>query len=90
MSFWRDFVASNWGREFVAGGAGGTAGVLAGYPLDTLRIRQQNSGGESAFAILRRAVAKEGPRSLYRGMFAPLASVTFQVYTSTLLLRHPT
>ncbi|XP_057773035.1 mitochondrial arginine transporter BAC2-like [Salvia miltiorrhiza] len=78
MDLWREFVASNWGREFVAGGVGGTAGVLAGYPLDTLRIRQQHSAGESAFAILRRAVVKEGPCSLYRGMFAPLASVTFQ------------
>lgn len=77
--FWREFVSSNWGREFVAGGMGGTAGVLAGYPLDTLRIRQQQSAGESALAILRHAVAKEGPRSLYRGMVAPLASVTFQV-----------
>lgn len=78
MDLWRDFVASNCGREFVAGGVGGTAGVLAGYPLDTLRIRQQHSGGGSALAILRRAVAKEGPCSLYRGMVAPLASVTFQ------------
>ncbi|KAG6425913.1 hypothetical protein SASPL_110122 [Salvia splendens] len=78
MDLWRQFVASNWGREFVAGGAGGTAGVLAGYPLDTLRIRQQNSAGESAFTLLRSAVVKEGPCSLYRGMFAPLASVTFQ------------
>ncbi|KAL1551554.1 Mitochondrial arginine transporter bac2 [Salvia divinorum] len=78
MDLWREFVASNWGREFVAGGAGGTAGVLAGYPLDTLRIRQQNSAGESALSILRGALVKEGPCSLYRGMFAPLASVTFQ------------
>ncbi|KAL7099886.1 hypothetical protein ACP275_09G114300 [Erythranthe tilingii] len=78
MDFWPEFVGSSWGREFVAGGVGGTAGVLAGYPLDTVRIRQQHSSEGSAFAILRRVVAVEGPSALYRGMVAPLASVTFQ------------
>ncbi|KAL2234749.1 mitochondrial arginine transporter BAC2-like [Sesamum indicum] len=78
MDFWPEFLASSWGREFVAGGFGGTAGVIAGYPLDTLRIRQQHSGKGSAFQILRRLVASEGPFALYRGMTAPLASVTFQ------------
>ncbi|KAK4410562.1 Mitochondrial arginine transporter BAC2 [Sesamum angolense] len=78
MDFWPEFLASSWGREFVAGGFGGTAGVLAGYPLDTLRIRQQHSSKGPAFQILRRLVASEGPFALYRGMTAPLASVTFQ------------
>ncbi|CAL5210706.1 unnamed protein product [Lathyrus oleraceus] len=79
MDFWPEFLASSSGREFVAGGFGGIAGVISGYPLDTLRVRQQcskNSG--SAFGILREMVAKEGAASLYRGMAAPLASVTFQ------------
>lgn len=79
MEFWPEFLANSWGREFVAGGFGGTAGVIAGYPLDTLRIRQQSSAEGSAIQILRRLVAAEGPFSLYRGMAAPLASVTFQV-----------
>ncbi|XP_057772779.1 LOW QUALITY PROTEIN: mitochondrial arginine transporter BAC2-like [Salvia miltiorrhiza] len=78
MEFWPEFLANSWGREFVAGGFGGTAGVIAGYPLDTLRIRQQSSAEGSAVQILRRLVAAEGPFSLYRGMAAPLASVTFQ------------
>ncbi|KAH6758278.1 Mitochondrial substrate carrier family protein [Perilla frutescens var. frutescens] len=78
MDFWPEFLANSWGREFVAGGVGGTAGVIAGYPLDTLRIRQQNSATGSAAQILRRLVTAEGPFSLYRGMAAPLASVTFQ------------
>ncbi|KAL7114156.1 hypothetical protein ACP275_04G102500 [Erythranthe tilingii] len=80
MEFWPEFLASSWGREFVAGGFGGTAGVMAGYPLDTVRIRQQNStgGGAAAYQILRRVVATEGPFALYRGMAAPIASVTFQ------------
>lgn len=78
MDFWPEFLASSWGREFVAGGFGGIAGVVSGYPLDTLRIRQQSSTSGSAFSILRRTVATEGPQALYRGMGAPLASVTFQ------------
>ncbi|KAL8458238.1 hypothetical protein ACS0TY_035114 [Phlomoides rotata] len=80
---------SSRGREFVAGGLGGTAGVLAGHPLDTLRIQIQHSCKGSAFEILRRVVAKEGPCTLYRGMFAPLASISFQnaiVFQSTATL----
>lgn len=80
MDFWPEFMANSWGREFVAGGFGGVAGIISGYPLDTLRIRQQqNSKSGSAFGILRNVVSAEGPGALYRGMAAPLASVTFQV-----------
>lgn len=79
MDFWPEFLASSWGREFVAGGFGGIAGITAGYPLDTLRVRQQQSGSKgSATTILRHVASKEGPLALYRGMAAPLASVTFQ------------
>ncbi|KAH7547289.1 hypothetical protein FEM48_Zijuj01G0293900 [Ziziphus jujuba var. spinosa] len=53
MDFWPEFLASSWGREFVAGGFGGIAGIISGYPLDTLRIRQQHSKAGSAFTILR-------------------------------------
>lgn len=80
MDFWPEFLASSWGKEFVAGGFGGIAGIFAGYPLDTLRVRQQqHSTTGSAFTILRNVVASQGPLGLYRGMGAPLASVTFQV-----------
>jgi len=80
MEFWPEFLASSTGKEFVAGGFGGTAGIISGYPLDTLRVMQQNSfNTASAFTILRNVVANEGPTALYRGMAAPLASVTFQV-----------
>ncbi|KAK7261821.1 hypothetical protein RIF29_28142 [Crotalaria pallida] len=79
MDFWPEYLASSWGREFVAGGIGGTAGIISGYPLDTIRIlQQQNSNTASAFNILRNVVSKDGPVALYRGMAAPLASVTFQ------------
>ena len=79
MDFWPEFLANSWGKEFVAGGFGGVAGVVSGYPLDSLRIMQQSSRVGSAVSILRRLIATEGPAALYRGMSAPLASVTFQV-----------
>nr|GFD26987.1 mitochondrial arginine transporter BAC2-like [Tanacetum cinerariifolium] len=63
-----------WGKEFVAGGFGGSAGIMAGYPLDSIRVRQQSNQPGSAFSILKNVVAKEGPLALYRGMAAPLAS----------------
>ncbi|KAK7349180.1 hypothetical protein VNO77_06339 [Canavalia gladiata] len=78
MDFWPEFLATTSGREFVAGGVGGTAGIISGYPLDTLRIRLQNSTNGSAFTIFRHMLSREGPASLYRGMATPLASVTFQ------------
>ena len=93
MNFWPEFLASSWGREFVAGGFGGIGGVITGYPLDTIRIwQQQSSKASSAFSILRNVVAAEGPAALYKGMAAPLASVTFQVmfilstYVSSILI----
>ncbi|XP_049411798.1 mitochondrial arginine transporter BAC2 [Solanum stenotomum] len=78
MDFWPEFLASSWGKEFVAGGFGGIAGIVSGYPLDTIRVRQQSCTPGSAFNILRHVAATEGPLALYRGMAAPLASVTFQ------------
>lgn len=81
MDFWPEFLANSWGKEFVAGGLGGVAGIISGYPLDTVRIRQQQSGvvSRSAFSIINNVVATEGPKALYRGMAAPLASVSIQV-----------
>jgi hypothetical protein len=101
MEFWPEFLASSGGHEFVAGGVGGMAGVLAGHPLDTLRIRLQQppppaSPGitaarvgrpPSAAALLRGIVRAEGPSALYRGMAAPLASVAFQVRSASFQTR---
>ncbi|KAG9455793.1 hypothetical protein H6P81_000301 [Aristolochia fimbriata] len=79
MEFWPEFLASSWGREFIAGGVGGMAGVIAGHPLDTLKIRlQQPSNKMPAFKLFRSMLVREGPSSLYRGMGTPLASVAFQ------------
>lgn len=76
MDFWPEFLASSWGKEFVAGGFGGTAGVISGYPLDSRMVPL------SAYHV----VATEGPLSLYRGMAAPSPSRSFFFLLSILLL----
>lgn len=65
----------------LAGGIAGAAGVLAGQPLDTVRIRLQQPGcpWASAGAALRATVAREGPAALFRGVTYPLATISFQV-----------
>ena len=87
MEFWPEFLGGSWGREFIAGGVGGMAGVMAGHPLDTLRIHLQqphigSTATDSAFTLIRRINAVGGPLAFFKGMGAPLASVPFQVYIS--------
>ncbi len=85
MEFWPEFLASTSGSEFVAGGSGGMAGVMAGHPLDTIRIRLQqprlpsSSAPASAIALIHHIVATEGPTALFKGMASPLATIAFQV-----------
>ncbi|XP_058105556.1 mitochondrial arginine transporter BAC2-like [Magnolia sinica] len=79
MEFWPEFLASNWCKEFIAGGFGGVAGVISGHPLDTLRVHlQQPSNNTSTFRLLRNIVASGGPSALYKGMATPLVSIAFQ------------
>lgn len=74
-------------REFVAGNAGGLAGIVTVYPLDTLKIRQQtypNSGTmKDVFLEMKKQDGVnhephynifpilEQVKSLYRGMLSP-------------------
>lgn len=62
------------------GAFGGIAGVLAGQPLDTVRIRlqQPNSAFATALQCWRATVAHEGPRALFKGMAYPLSTVALQ------------
>ncbi|KAJ1281922.1 hypothetical protein BS78_03G010400 [Paspalum vaginatum] len=73
MEFWPEFLATSGGREFVAGGVGGMAGVLAGHPLDTLRIRLQQPpapapalGPRGILDATRRAAPSPPPPSAAR------------------------
>lgn len=63
------------------GGLAGMMGVVAGQPLDTLRIRlQQRTCSHSTISGVWRAMAgKEGLRALFKGMSYPLYTTSFQV-----------
>ncbi|KAJ7571481.1 hypothetical protein O6H91_01G164500 [Diphasiastrum complanatum] len=81
MEFWPEYLASSWGKEFIAGGLGGMAGVIAGHPLDTIRIRLQQpsaSGPTTAGAVVRRLLATEGTFGFFKGMSSPLATIAIQ------------
>lgn len=92
MEFWPEFLAGNWGQEFVAGGVGGMAGVIAGHPLDTIRIHLQQprvgsaDACKTAFSLIRHINSTKGPLAFFKGMGPPLATVaiqnavTFQAY----------
>jgi solute carrier family 25 carnitine/acylcarnitine transporter 20/29 len=66
--------------DVFAGCAGGAAGVLAGHPLDTVKVRLQTSphgtyrGTWHCFASI---VRTENVKGLYKGISSPLASLTF-------------
>ena len=67
-------------NDFLAGCIGGVAGVLAGYPLDTVKVRLQTQNPQSAlyrgtFHCIRCILKSEGPTALYKGMSSPLASL---------------
>ena len=73
-----------------AGAAGGAAGVIAGSPLDVVRVRLQQARRTPRGAALRSGFAaivrREGVAGLFRGASYPLATgvlqnaVTFQAY----------
>jgi len=83
--------------DFLAGCVGGAAGVIAGYPLDTVKVKiqtQEMSSGKvmynGTFDCLAKIVNKEGASSLYKGMSSPLIGVaginaiTFGAYGNVL------
>ena len=65
-------------REFVAGTAGGTAGVFAGHPLDVVKTRLQSGNGTrvgaTAADCFRKLFVKEGVKGFYRGILPPIVS----------------
>lgn len=72
-------------KSFVAGGAGGMSLVLVGHPLDTMKVRMQTAPPGQYTGMmdcLGQIMKADGPRGLYRGMGAPLCTVTpmFAVY----------
>ncbi|XP_037069929.1 solute carrier family 25 member 45-like [Pollicipes pollicipes] len=76
-------------RDFLAGWAGGSLGILCGHPLDTVKVRQQ-ALLVSPLQCLRITLRHEGARGLFKGLAFPMASagavnaVFFGVYYNCL------
>jgi solute carrier family 25 carnitine/acylcarnitine transporter 20/29 len=60
-------------KDLNAGTIGGMAGIIAGHPLDTIKVQLQTSG-QSGSSILRRSLGSDGIRGLYRGLLSPILS----------------
>lgn len=61
--------------DFMAGTVGGCAGILAGQPFDTVKVRMQSRSHlyRSTAHCFVTTLRKEGVFGLYRGMLSPLA-----------------
>lgn len=72
------------------GAVGGMAGVVAGQPLDTLRIRlqQRECRSRSIVGVWRAMASAEGARGLFRGMSYPFYTTALvnSVVIATLVL----
>jgi len=66
-------------KDTIAGGAGGACLVLVGHPLDTIKVRFQTMQSKlytGVFDCAQKIFRAEGIKGLYRGMTAPLLTVT--------------
>ncbi|KAJ6714833.1 MITOCHONDRIAL CARRIER PROTEIN [Salix viminalis] len=71
-------------KDLTAGTVGGAAQLIVGHPFDTIKVKLQSQpaplpGQAPKFAgavdAVKQTLAAEGPRGLYKGMGAPLATV---------------
>jgi len=64
-------------KNFLSGGFGGVCLVFVGHPLDLIKVRLQTSNEYSGIAdCMKKTIAKDGVKGLYRGMTAPIVGVT--------------
>ena len=73
---------------FCPGAGAGAVGVLAGQPLDVVRVRlqQPHAAMPGALASLRAIVRAEGPGALFKGSFYPLTTIALQARPAQLFL----
>lgn len=71
-------------KDLTAGTVGGIANLVVGHPFDTIKVKLQSQPSPApgkfpkyagALDAVKKTVAAEGPRGLYKGMGAPLATV---------------
>ncbi|XP_015117554.1 mitochondrial basic amino acids transporter [Diachasma alloeum] len=68
--------------DFAAGCFGGCAGLVVGYPLDTIKVHIQTQDGRNprfrgTWHCFRSILATESITGFYRGMTSPMAGVAF-------------
>lgn len=77
-------MAKETGKDLLSGTVGGVAQLVVGHPFDTIKVKLQSQptpppGQPPRYAgamdAVRQTIASEGPRGLYKGMGAPLATV---------------
>ena len=66
--------------DYFAGCVGGGAGIVVGYPLDTVKVHMQtqdykNPKYKGSWHCFRTILAKESVAGLYRGISSPMAGV---------------
>ncbi|XP_011097444.1 mitochondrial carnitine/acylcarnitine carrier-like protein [Sesamum indicum] len=71
-------------KDLTAGTVGGAAQLICGHPFDTIKVKLQSQPAplpgqppkySGAIDAVKQTLAAEGPRGLYKGMGAPLATV---------------
>ncbi|XVF13617.1 hypothetical protein REPUB_Repub08aG0223000 [Reevesia pubescens] len=71
-------------KDLTAGTVGGAAQLIVGHPFDTIKVKLQSQPAPlpgqplkyaGAMDAVKQTLAAEGPRGLYKGMGAPLATV---------------
>ncbi|XP_028783922.1 mitochondrial carnitine/acylcarnitine carrier-like protein [Neltuma alba] len=71
-------------KDLTAGTVGGAAQLICGHPFDTIKVKLQSQPAPApgqppkyagAMDAVKQTLAAEGPRGLYKGMGAPLATV---------------
>ncbi|CAH1791662.1 unnamed protein product [Owenia fusiformis] len=67
--------------DFVAGCIGGCAGVLAGHPFDTVKVRLQCQSGSLRYAgtihCIHSIIKQESAKGMMRGITCPLIGLSF-------------
>ncbi|XP_053665644.1 mitochondrial basic amino acids transporter [Anopheles marshallii] len=66
--------------DFAAGCLGGCAGVIVGFPFDTVKVHLQTQNHKNPMYrgtadCFRKIIVREGVHGLYRGMSSPMAGV---------------
>ena len=61
-------------HDFIAGGVAGSASIIVGHPMDTLKVRMQTAKGNPSIMSLAVGAKYGGPTTLFSGVSAPLSA----------------